>query len=249
MPRSESPGLAAASRSPGRWGDAGETSSGFILDQMAAEGIETTHIVRMPGLMTPVSAIMVDATGERTLAIYRDPALWNVKLPEADVLLAGCQAVLVESRCAAFCTELCTEARRLGIPIIVGVDRAMPPTEGLLTTASHLLFASEQVQETAGVADDGEALKRLARLTPAFLAATRGPRGAIWLNETGEAEGDTGFRGRGRRYARRRRRLPRRLRASPGRRQRFARGAAIRRGRRSTQMHPPRRRSGCPTTH
>lgn len=177
----------------GPMGDAGETSSGFILDQMAAEGIETTHIVRMPGLMTPVSAIMVDATGERTLAIYRDPALWNVKLPEADVLLAGCQAVLVESRCAAFCTELCTEARRLGIPIIVGVDRAMPPTEGLLTTASHLLFASEQVQETAGVADDGEALKRLARLTPAFLAATRGPRGTIWLNETGELKETPAF--------------------------------------------------------
>jgi len=170
----------------GPMGDPGETSSGFILDLMAAEGIDTTHVVRMPGLATPVSAIMIEPSGERTLTIYRDPALWSVKLPGADALLADCQAVLVESRCAPFCTDLCTEARRRGIAVIAGVDRAMALTDSLLTAASHLLFSSEQVRETAGVADDGEALKRLAALTPAFLAATRGPRGTIWLNERGE---------------------------------------------------------------
>lgn len=172
----------------GPMGDAGEASSGFILERMAVEGIDTTHIVRLPDVTTPVSAIIIDTTGERTLTIYRDPVLWTVKLPDADALLADCQAVLVESRCASFCIDLCTEARRRGIPVIVGVDRAMALQDGLLPVASHLLFASEQVQETAGIADDGEALRRLSRLTPAFLAATRGPRGAIWLNEAGELE-------------------------------------------------------------
>ena len=177
----------------GPMGDARETSSGFILERMAAEGIDTAHIVRMPDVTTPVSAIMIEASGERTLTIYRDPGLWRVNLPDADELLADCGAVLVESRCGAFATSLCTEARRRGIPVIVGVDRAMALQDGLLTTASHLLFASEQVQETAGIADDGEALKRLAGLTPAFLAATRGPRGTIWLNETGELEETQAF--------------------------------------------------------
>ncbi|RXT33409.1 sugar kinase [Bradyrhizobium betae] len=177
----------------GPMGDAREPSSGFILDRMTAEGIETTHIVRMPGLTTPVSAILIDVTGERTLTIYRDPALWTVKLSDAGELLADCQAVLVESRCASFCVELCTEARLRGIPVIVGVDRVMSLQDGLLTAASHLLFASEQVQETAGVADDGEALKHLAKLTPAFLAATRGPRGTIWLDEAGGLEETPAF--------------------------------------------------------
>jgi sugar/nucleoside kinase (ribokinase family) len=172
----------------GPMGDARETSSSFILERMAAEGIDTTHIVRMPNVMTPVSAILIEPSGERTLTIYRDPSLWSVKLPDADDMFADCQAVLVESRCASFCMDLCTEARRRDIPVIVGVDRAMSLLDGLLTAASHLLFASEQVQETAGIADDGEALKRLAELTPAFLAATRGPLGTIWLNETGDLE-------------------------------------------------------------
>ncbi|WBL78490.1 sugar kinase [Bradyrhizobium xenonodulans] len=177
----------------GPMGDTRETSSGFILERMAVEGIDTSHIVHMPDVTTPVSAIIIDATGERTLTIYRDPALWTVKLADADALLADCQAVLVESRCASFCVDLCTEARRRGIPVIGGVDRAMSLQDGLLTAASHLLFASEQVQETAGIADDGEALMRLSRLTPAFLAATRGPRGTIWLNETGGLEETPAF--------------------------------------------------------
>ncbi|MBR0961304.1 PfkB family carbohydrate kinase [Bradyrhizobium japonicum] len=172
----------------GPMGDARETSSGFILAQMVQEGIDVAHIVRMPGLATPVSAIMIEPSGERTLTIYRDPGLWRVELPDADALLADCQAVLVESRCAAFATSLCTEARRRGIPVIVGVDRAMALQDGLLAAASHLLFASAQLQETTGIADDGAALRRLAKLTPAFLAATRGPHGTIWLNEMGQLE-------------------------------------------------------------
>ena len=177
----------------GPMGDAGETSSRFILERMEAEAIETTHIVRMPGLTTPVSAITIEPSGERTLTIYRDPALSKVQLPDADALLADCRAVLVESRCGALCIDLCAEARRRGIPVIVGVDRAMSLQDGLLTAASHLLFASDQVQETAGVTDDGGALKQLAKLTPAFLAATRGPRGTIWLNEAGELEETPAF--------------------------------------------------------
>ncbi len=65
--------------------------------------------------------------------------------------------------------------------------------DGLLTTASHLLFASAQLQETAGVDGDGEALKLLAGLTPAFIAATDGPHGTIWLNEKDQLEETPAF--------------------------------------------------------
>ncbi|MDA9464713.1 sugar kinase [Bradyrhizobium sp. CCBAU 53415] len=177
----------------GPMGDAGETSSGFILERMAREGVDITHVVRMPDMTTPVSAIMIEPSGERTLTIYRDPGLWRVKLPDADALLVDCRAVLVESRCAAFARSLCAEARQRGIPVVVGVDRMMALQDGLLATASHLLFASAQLQETAGVDGDGEALKLLAGLTPAFIAATDGPHGTIWLNEKDQLEETPAF--------------------------------------------------------
>jgi sulfofructose kinase len=169
----------------GPMGDAGEMASRFIFDKLAEEGIDTSHLVHMAGLVTPISAIMIDASGERTIVTFRDPGLWKVKLPAADILLRDCDAILVESRCAPFSTELCAEALRRNIPVVVDIDRQMSRSEGMLTAASHLVFSSEQLQETAGVPDDGEALKKMARLTPAFLAATRGPRGTIWLDENG----------------------------------------------------------------
>jgi sugar/nucleoside kinase (ribokinase family) len=167
----------------GPMGDARETSSRYIFEQMARENINTKHLLHMPGIVTPLSAIMIDPTGERTIVTFRDPALWEVRLPDADTLLGDCSALLVESRCAEFCTELCAEARRRGIPVIVDVDGAMSLREGLLTASSHLVFSSESLQQTADIADDGKALRKIAKLTPSFLAGTRGPRGTIWLDE------------------------------------------------------------------
>jgi sulfofructose kinase len=167
----------------GPMGDARETTSRYIFDKLAHEGIETKHIVHMPGLVTPISAIMIDPGGERTIVTFRDPELWKVRLPDTNELLTDCDAILTESRAAAFCNDLCVEATRRGIPVIVDVDRAMSLREGLLTASSHLVFSNEPLQETAGIADDGEALKKIAKLTPAFLAGTRGPLGTIWLDE------------------------------------------------------------------
>jgi sugar/nucleoside kinase (ribokinase family) len=133
--------------------------------------------------VTPISNIMIDPSGERTIVTFRDPELWRVHLPDSDELLEDCSAILTENRCAEFCTELCAEARRRGIPVVVDVDRTMSMREGLLTASSHLVFSSEALQSTAGVADNGAALKKIAKLTPSFLAGTRGAQGTLWLDE------------------------------------------------------------------
>jgi sulfofructose kinase len=174
-------------------GDSRETASRYIFDQLANEGIDTKHLVHMKGLVTPLSGIMIDPTGERTIITFRDPELWKVTLPPADVLLEDCDAILTESRCAAFCTDLCAEAVRRGIPVVVDVDRAMSLSEGLLTASTHLVFSSEPLQETAGESDEGAALKKIAKLTPSFLAGTRGPRGTIWLDAQGELQETPAF--------------------------------------------------------
>ena len=177
----------------GPMGDAREASGRFIFEKLAHEGIETRHIVHMPGLVTPISAVMVDPSGERTIVTFRDPELWKVRLPSTEKLLEDCAAILTESRAAEFCTDLCAEAVRRGIPVIVDVDRAMSLREGLLNASSHLVFSSEPLQETADVTDDGQALKKIAKLTASFLAGTRGPKGTIWLDEHGDLQETPAF--------------------------------------------------------
>lgn len=167
----------------GPMGDAGEPTNRLIFDQLAREGIDSKSIVHMSGLVTPISAVMIDPDGERTIVTFRDPGLWNVQLPDADALLDGCDAVLIESRCAEFATDLCVEARRRDIAVVVDADRAMPLDGGLLSASSHLIFSSEALQATADMSDEGEALMELSKLTSSFLAGTRGPQGTIWLDE------------------------------------------------------------------
>src|SRR4030088_875315 len=74
-------------------GDARETTSRYIFEKLAHEGIDTQHIVHMPGLVTPISNIMIDPSGERTIVTFRDPELWKVHLPDTDSLLKDCDAI------------------------------------------------------------------------------------------------------------------------------------------------------------
>lgn len=167
-------------------GGAQEKTSAYIYDQLANEGIDISGLVRMDGLVTPISTIMIDPSGERTIITYRDPKLWAVKLPPPDELLAGCDAVLIESRCAEFATDLCAEAHSRGIPVVVDADRVMSLREGLLQVSSHIIFAAETLHATAGESDDVAALRKIKELTPAFLGVTSGSRGVIWLGDQGE---------------------------------------------------------------
>jgi sugar/nucleoside kinase (ribokinase family) len=177
----------------GPMGDANEASDKFIFDKLRELGIETDALVHMPGLVTPISTVMVDPTGERTIITFRDPALWKVRLPDPDALLRDCSAILIESRCASFATDLCAEARRRGIPVVVDIDSAMSQREGLLTASSHLIFSSDALQATAGIGNDADALKKMATLTHAFLAATRGPKGTLWLDDKGQLQETPAF--------------------------------------------------------
>jgi sulfofructose kinase len=172
-------------RMSGPMGHAEEKATAHMFDDMKREEIENA-LVHMPGLVTPISSIMIDPTGERTIVTYRDPELWKVKLPDADLLLKDCDAVLTESRCAEFVTDLCVEARSRDIPVILDADRVMSLREGLLVASSHIIFSAEALHATTGITDNTEALRKIAELTPGFLAVTNGAQGTLWLD--GERE-------------------------------------------------------------
>lgn len=177
----------------GPMGDKSETADQFLFDDLAKEGIDAAHLVHMPGLVTPISAVMIDPSGERTIVTFRDPELWKVKLPDHDALLKDCNAILVESRCAGFATELCIEARHRGIPVVVDIDSTLSQREGLLTASSHLIFSDDALQSTAGITDNLKALQKMATLTSSFLAVTRGPKGTLWLDEQGHPKETPAF--------------------------------------------------------
>jgi sugar/nucleoside kinase (ribokinase family) len=164
-------------------GDKSETASRVIFDLLGREGVDTSHLVHVPGLVTSASAILIHADGERSNVTFRDPRLWTARLPDPDILLRDCDAILAESRCSSFAADLCAQARAQNIPVVIDIDSTMALDDRLLTASSHLIFSGEALRASAGVPDDVAALRKIAGLTPAFLAATRGPQGTIWLDE------------------------------------------------------------------
>ncbi len=197
----------------GPMGDARETSSRYIFDKLAQEGIDTRHL---DPHARPGDADLQHHDRPQRRAHHRHlPRSGIVAGPpaRADTLLADCSAILVENRCADFCTDLCAEARRRGIPVVVDVDRAMSLREGLLTASSHLVFSSEALQATAGIADDAEALKRIADADAVLPRGHTGRAGhALARREPGTAA-NAGLPGPYRGHAGRRRRVPWRVRA------------------------------------
>jgi hypothetical protein len=166
-------------------GGAHEKSSANIYDQLGAEGIDLSGLVKVPGVVTPISNVMIDPSGERTIVTYRDPKLWTVKLPDPNKLLDDCDAILTENRCAEFSTDICAEAQRRGIPVVVDADRPMSLHEGLFQVSSHIVFSADALHATAGESDDIASLRKIAKLTRAFLGVTSGAQGVIWLDEHG----------------------------------------------------------------
>ena len=167
-------------------GGAQDSANTIIRQQMATEGIDTSGFIKVDGVITPISGIMIDPSGERTIVTYRDPKLWTVKLPAPDQLLQDVQGVMVENRCAEFITDICAEAHRRGIPVVVDADLTMSLREGLLSVASHIIFSAEALHATADQSDDLSSLRKIAELTPAFLAVTSGAKGVRWLDDNGE---------------------------------------------------------------
>jgi len=167
-------------------GGAQAKTSAYIYDQLKSEGIDTSGLVVVDDVVTPISTIMIDPSGERTIVTFRDPGLWNVTLPPPSTLLDGCDAVLTENRCAEFVTHICAEAHSRGIPVVVDADKMMSLREGLLQVSSHIIFSADALHATAGESDDVASLRKIAKLTPALLGVTSGAKGVTWLDARGE---------------------------------------------------------------
>src|SRR3954466_14434255 len=65
---------------------------------LAAEGVDCRASVRVAGATSPISAILVDASGERIIVNRRDENLSAAALEGPDLLAGSCDAVLADNR-------------------------------------------------------------------------------------------------------------------------------------------------------
>jgi sulfofructose kinase len=153
-----------------------------IVADLAVEGVETGFAHRTAGLRSPVSAILVDAAGERMVISYSDPAMpvatdWLPKsLPD------GAGAVLADTRWGEGALAALELARAAGVPGVLDADRK-PPHPDLVGTASHVAFSAQALRELSGEDDPRLGLARVARGATTWLAVTLGKEGVLFVED------------------------------------------------------------------
>jgi sulfofructose kinase len=163
-------------------GPVGDDDNGDrVLKALAREKVDCTACQRVDGLATALSAIVMNARGDRTIVTYRDERIAATVPGDPDAIVAAADAVLADNRYPDFVEPICAAARRRGIPVLLDGDRPTVEDDPLFRIASHVIFSWECLRETTGVADLGEGLQRIARKTDAFLAVSNGPDDIVYL--------------------------------------------------------------------
>ena len=145
-----------------------------LTENLRREGVECVGCVRVPGARTPVSAIFVDAGGDRAIANYRDDRLNDATADDPDQLVAAADAVMVDNRFPEFVMPICRAAMARRIPRVMDADKETSDRQPLFNAATHVIFSAECLRATARADDLAVALAHMGKLTDAFLAVTDG---------------------------------------------------------------------------
>jgi sulfofructose kinase len=165
-------------------GPAGSDDNGDrVLAALSRERVDCSACQRIAGFATALSAIFINARGDRMIVTYRDERIAAVEPADPDTLVAKAAVVLVDNRYPAFVAPICAAARRRGLSVVLDGDRPTFEDDPLFALASHLVFSSECLRETTGLADLADGLMRIGRKTRAFLAVSNGADDIIYLQD------------------------------------------------------------------
>ena len=176
--------LGGSARYVGRVGD--DPLGARILAELELDGVDVSRVQAVGGVASPVSAVFVDASGERTIVNYTPPTLFTGGDLQPAGELADADAVLVDVRWPDGAARALEAAQAAGVPGAFHFDR---PLQGggleLARAASHPAFSQPALAATAASSDPLEGLARMAEATGAWVAVTLGDAGVRWFDEGG----------------------------------------------------------------
>jgi len=175
--------LGGSARYAGALGNHDDAIANWIVEKLKAEHVDCSHAVRVKGAMSSVSLILLDASGEKTIATRRGEGLTSAVPADAEKAVDGVDAVLLDNRYPNFMMPIVAAATKRGIPRVLDLDRPATADDPLLNGSTHVISSAEAMRGTAGEQDFGAALKRLGATYKGFLAVTAGPEGVYWLDD------------------------------------------------------------------
>lgn len=165
----------------GRFGDDDYGRRG--LDSLAAEGVDSSGAVVVPGATSQFAAILVDrSAGTRTVLWHRHSGLAMQPEDVPPAAVAAARVLHVDCHETAAITAAAETARRSGTRTVIDVEKVRPGIDRLLRSIDVVIAAESFPGEYTGRRDLGAALARLqAESGAAVVCVTLGAEGSLCL--------------------------------------------------------------------
>ena len=165
------------------WGRIGDDDAGRTMRAaLAAEGLDTSGVIAVPGGRSSAATVIVDGQGRRLVVPFHDPSLAcsPAALPLAELDTAD--IVHCDARWPDGAEHALRAARDRGIPTMLDGDVAPPGIIGrLLPLADYAVFSDAGILSHTGETDVRPALAVVARSHPGHVGASCGADGYVWL--------------------------------------------------------------------
>jgi len=162
----------------------------WLRDQLRAEGLDVSLMPCVGGARTGVSAVLVDARGERQIHNFRGDAVPLAPLPGLDAF-KGCRGLLADPRWPQAAEQALRWARTSGVVSVLDAEVAPAGVlQTLIPLADWVVFSAEGLAawaaDTAGAPAPG-LLQRAAQQAPGCeLIVTLGAAGLCWRRPDGQ---------------------------------------------------------------
>lgn len=165
------------------WGRVGDDlNGGPLLDALAEQGVDVSHCRRAPNARTPVSAVLVDPQGERSIYSYRGENLGTDPDWLPLDLLDRAGAFLCDPRWPEGSALALDHARERGIPTVIDGEKSETRILlDLIPRVDHAIFSVPGLANFAPGLKPAEALRRAIDAGCRVAGVTRGEDGTLWM--------------------------------------------------------------------
>jgi sulfofructose kinase len=169
-----------------------DAAAGMIVAELEGYGVDCAHVRRCAGSASSVSAVIVDARGERMIVNHLDPSMPVDATWLQSAGSFGAHVVLADTRWPEGAFTALVAARAAGLPAVLDADRPVPADGALLRAATHVAFSSDALADLTGIGDVRLALAEVARGLPGWCCVTAGGDG-VYSYVQGEMRHDPAF--------------------------------------------------------
>ncbi len=172
--------LGATVRFVGRVGD--DVAAEYLRERLRHEGIDITALETVPGTATSVSAVIVDALGQRQIYNQRGDAIAQAHALDTAVL-DGADAVLVDPRWLPGAEAALRRARTSGVLSVLDADVApQADLQRLVPLADWAAFSESGLACWAPQAERAAALREAVSLGARHALVTLGEQGSLRID-------------------------------------------------------------------